>query len=494
MINSLKRLSLQSFIYGFGSVVNKLLGFVLLPIYTRYLTPADYGILSLLTITEGILIYIAQFGIGSSLFREIIYKDSDESTTVSTSLFFLLGASLVVFGAGVIFAEFISIALFALPDYTLHLRLVFSTGFMDLFKLMIMSYLRIHEQSRIFSAISIGSFIIGAGLNILFIVVLKQGLVGLLIAQLAVATLLALLSVVYLLRAVKPIFSSVILGNMLSYGIPLVPANISSLVLTSADRYILNSFSSSSEVGLYSLGYNLGMVVNIVVQAVQLAWPAQMFEIAKRPDAEQQFSKIFTYYWAGIGFLALGLSVLSREALEIMTTPAFYRASVVVPLVALSYLMYGARFMTTIGLFVQNKTIISSLIIVVTAGFNLVLSFLLIPRFGMLGAAWATFISYFVLMLINLLANLKTWNIHYEYARIVKLSVSWALVFAVSILVKSENIWINLGIKSLLLLVYPFLLFLFRFFTKSELDYGKSIYAKIMLKFPARKANHSPTD
>jgi O-antigen/teichoic acid export membrane protein len=338
-----------------------------------------------------------------------------------------------------------------------------------------MARLRIREQSSFYSLFSISKFIVGTGLNIYFVAVLERGVAGLVMASLITAGLFSLISLVIMIGHLRFAFSFPAFRRMLRFGAPLVPGGIASLVMTSADRYFLQHYSTTAEVGLYSLGYKIGLVMNLIVQAVQLAWPAQMFEIMKEPGAERKFSRILTIYVLGLGYVSLGFSILSREMLFVMTTPDYYSASSVVPLILISYLFYGVRYMTNMGLSRENKLKYASMAIMGTAVINLGLNYWLIPRSGILGAAWATLISYGVLLIANMLINLHFWKIPYEYLRMVKVGIIWVLIYIVSLQISTANIIWNIVFKLLLLVCFPILLFLIGFFKKDELSIIKQI-------------------
>jgi O-antigen/teichoic acid export membrane protein len=314
---------------------------------------------------------------------------------------------------------------------------------------------------------------VGAGLNIYFVAIARRGVEGLILAQVLLAALQAFVCLLMLRDLIKPDFSKPVLRSLLNFGLPLVPGAIAALILVSADRYILNKFSTTTMVGLYSLGYSIGMVINLIVQAVQLAWPTQLFEIAKLPDAKQRLSMTLTYYCLALGFISLAVSVLAREILAIMTTPEYYGAYIIMPLITLSYVFYGIRFMTTIGMYIKNKVKYSSFVIISAAIFNLLLSFILIPRFGMIGAAWATFISYFLLAVVNIMVDSRFMRIPYEYWRLVKILVIWFVVYGISLLINTPSIWINLILNSMLLLGYPIFLFVIRFYNQQEIHFMK---------------------
>jgi O-antigen/teichoic acid export membrane protein len=275
---------------------------------------------------------------------------------------------------------------------------------------------------------------------------------------------------------------------MLKFGIPLVPVGLSSLLLTMADRYFLKHFSTIAQVGLYSLGYNIGMVMNLVEHAFQLAWPPHRFAIAKQPNAKHQFARMLTYYLLAFGFLAMALSLLAKELLMIMTTPKFYPAAAVVPLIALSYIFSGVRHMTNTGLAILNKNYYVPPIIMVSALLNLALNYVLIPPYGMIGAAWATILSYLVLVTTQTLINLHFYYIRYEYGRMAKIALTWGITYGVSLLIETPFLWLNIGLKGLLLLAYPFILYTLRFYEKEELEALNRLFCSQLRRWKNWKA------
>jgi O-antigen/teichoic acid export membrane protein len=317
--------------------------------------------------------------------------------------------------------------------------------------------------------VALTRFLVGASLNIYFVAVLHRGVFGLIFSELISAVLFSPVYLWHLVPDLGLTFSRPILGRLLAFGLPGVPSSLASMAMSYVDRFFLQHYCSTKEVGLYSLGYSIGLVINLAVQAVQLAWPAHMFVIARRPDAEKQLSKMLTYYVAGMGFAGLSVSVLTPEILTIMTTPQFYPAGTVVPFITVSYVLYGTRFMVNSGLEIHNKLYYSALIIVGSALMNLLLNFLLIPPYGMLGAAVATLLSYGVLLLAQASVNLRFWHIPYQYGRLIKVALTWGAIFGASLLIHASSPWLNGALKLLLLATYPLLLYGLSFFEASEL-------------------------
>jgi len=467
--NVVKDLSKQSVIYGLGSVTTQALGFILLPIYTRQLPLADYGILSLLMITLNIAIVIIQMGLGSAIFREVVYRESEQNQVLSTTLFFLIIESSLTVFVFVLLARPLSQLLFKSSEYAGLLRLLMIVGGLSIFEIVTLAKLRMDEKPGLYSTLAVSKFILGAFANIYFVVVAQDGLDGVIKARFFQEAIFVLVYVIILYKDLYFTFSLQILKRLLVFGVPLVPFGLSRMVLTSADHYILLYFSNTEEVALYSLGYKLGMVMNLIVQAIQLAWPKHMFSIAKQADAERLLSKLVTNYVSIVGFIGLALSVLSRDIIRIMTTPSYYEAYKVVPFAAISYLLYGVGFMVNSGIETRNKVKYIVPIIGFVAILNVTLGISFIPKYGMMGAAWITLASYLMLTAIQIIINIRVWYISYEYGRIFRIGLAWLLVYLVSLQIFSSNIFLDITIKSLILGAYPLLIISFRVYRIEEI-------------------------
>lgn len=485
MIAELKKLTRLSAVYGIGRLLNSVIGFVLIPIYTRYLTPADYGLYSLYAIAGQVVTLMSLMGLSTALFREVVYHNSDERTAISTAFNFLILQSLAFFGVLVIFSPQISLLLFGEDTHTYLLRLIFITNGLGVFGFIVLSTLQMREQAVSYSVLHVVRFVIGVLLNILFIVVFRMGLEGLVLAGLVMAIISAILFVVILWKDLRPRISLSMLKRMLRFGVPLVPFQLASIVLTSSDRYFLEHYAGAADVGIYSLGYKFGMIVQLLVAAVQTAWAAQMFAIAKEEGAERKFARIVLYYMTALGFVGLVISVLCKEVITIMSDPAYVSAYTVVPLIVLSYIAYGGVNMTNVALNIKGRTELNAPIIGVVAIGNLALNYLLIPQHGMMGAAWATIISYVALLVIEVLVNQRVWPIPLEYGRMGKLAIAWGIVYAASLLISSGNVWLDAALKAILLLAFPVALYWLGFFDEAELHsirrVGQNILRRLRL-------------
>ena len=161
-------------------------------------------------------------------------------------------------------------------------------------------------------------------------------------------------------------------------------------------------------------------------------------------------------------------------------------AYTVVPMIVLSYIAYGGVNMTNVALNIKGRTELNAPIIIVVAISNLGLNYLLIPRFGMMGAALATIISYVALLVVEVMVNQRVWRLPLEYGRMLKLALAWGIVYSVSLLIASGSVWLDGGLKALLLLTFPVLLFVLGFFEDSELHAIRRVAQSLLRRLRPR--------
>jgi O-antigen/teichoic acid export membrane protein len=359
VFSQLFRLSWQSIVYGISTAVTSVLGFFLLPLYTRYLTTADYGALAILQTTLSVLTIILGMGFTSSIFRSyyIFNDDTQRNTVISTAFLFVTIVSMLFTILTIALAGNFSMLFFHSGTYTNEFRLIFLTVFCNASSAIGASALRAWEQPVRFMALALAQVAVNIGLNIVFVAVLHRGILGILEGNLIAGASIYLVLVALVIRRVSFGFSTDELRRMLAFGLPLVPAGLSMWILTFADRYFLQFLSTPQELGLYSLGYNFGLVINfLLVVPLQLAFFPFMFSIAKEKNAKEVYSRVFTYFMVTAMLAALALSILCKQVLAVMATPAFSDAYKVIPLIALSYVLFGGYGILTVGINLEGKS------------------------------------------------------------------------------------------------------------------------------------------
>jgi O-antigen/teichoic acid export membrane protein len=189
----------------------------------------------------------------------------------------------------------------------------------------------------------------------------------------------------------------------------------------------------------------------------------------------------------------LGLALLAREVLAILA-PRYAEAAGVIPYIVASYLFFGGVYMTNIALDVKAKSKYMIPIMVSAVALNMALNYLLIPGFGMQGAAWSTLISYLYLFAVQLQVNQRVWRIPYEYGRLLKIVVVWLVILGSGQFMNTGRPAIDILFKLVLLANYPLLLYALRFFSSSEIDAGRRLFKSALSRLPfahASRPSHS---
>lgn len=481
MLKDLIKVFGETVIYGVTGVASTLASVFLVPFYTRVLTPADYGISALLGTLFSIIVVVANLGMATAIFRFYFRaKKESKGDLAGTAFISQTIFPFVVAAITFVLSDFISRTLFGSEGSSFLIKLSAAGLFFNAGVMVPLAILRAEGKPANYVSVNVIKLVSTIGLSILLVVVLRWGLLGVFWANLGGAALGYLAGLIYALSRIKFVFSTYWITEMLRFGLPLVPAGLAMWVLNSSDRYFLNHFATTADVGIYNVGYRVGSLVTLVTGALQLAAPRFIFSIyhEKPGDAKYYFKKINTYFYLINFTFALLISVFAKEAIQILTGPDFHSAHIVVPLVAFSYVAYGLYQNFGTGVSVVNKTYLSALAVLIGGVVNLNLNYLFISRFGMMGAALATFLSFCLLAFVELYFSQRVYRIYFEFGRLFKISVIGGLIAYLSTVINFGLFW-SIVIKFSLVISFPIFLYLFRFLDERELRKIKSIWIKI---------------
>lgn len=420
MVKDIGRLIKQSGIFGVGIVLSKAVGFLMIPVYTRYLTPSDYGILELLDLILFFATNLAGMGIFSAVFRFYAAgkSDQDKKETISTALIsgalsFLVSAVLLILAA-----NFVSTLAFGSAQFAHLVRIVALTFFFSSLTEVPMAYLRAKEKIGLFVSIGLVRTVFGMLSLAFFLVVLRWGVEGAVYANLLSNGVTGLVLSGAVLAQVPKKVSWQKLKEMLAFGLPLVPWSINMFVLTFSDRFFLRHFGTLADVGIYALAYKLAMIMTVLVNVpFNMVWQWQQFELSKRENAKELYAKVATYLLLAAISVGLGVAIMAKDALRIMTPPAYWGAAPVVPLIVLSFVLSALRLVVISGIYIQKVTGRLVWIALASTVSNLVLNWLLIPRYLVMGAAIATVLSYAANVAMCFQKSQAAYPIPYNYIR-----------------------------------------------------------------------------
>lgn len=494
MLEEIKALIKHTAIYGLGAILAKVVGFLLIPLYTHYLTPADYGVLELLDLTVTVLGMFINMGITASIFRFYYHYDDprDKAQVVGTALIFIVAASLLTVGTCMLFAPCLSTVIFGSAGYAHYLRLMLLSFFFSTVGIVPETYLMARQRSALFTAINVGTLLFNVLLNIYAVAILKMGVLGILYVSVLMRFLNNTFTLCLVLRDVSLSVSLNKLREMLSYGLPLVPVSLGMFVLNSADRFFLRHFASLSEVGIYSLGFKFAFMISfLLVQPFNRIWSARMFEIARRPDAREVYARLFTYFCFVLVFAALVMSLFIDEVLRLVSAPSFWAASVVVPLLAFSYVVRGSYYFFQVGICLERKTRYLGQTVGLAALLHLLFDYLLIRSFGTMGAALASLLSSALMGAVVLTFSQRFYFINYEFSRLFRMLAAAASVFLAAQFIKltypQASLWFSLCFKALFVFVFLLLLFPLNFYTREEITWLKSLSQSPMRRYHVAK-------
>ncbi len=484
------RMARHSLVYGASILATQALGFLMIPIYTRAMPPRDYGALEILGRTSEVLGIFVMAGLRLAVVRFVqdpIFS-RERGRVVGSALWIMFGMGLVFLGSLVLGAELVATQLLHNPGLAWAVRLMAAGSFFDLMCVLPMALLQADQKSVTFAKFNLLRFSVGLGLNLLMVAWFHMGLKGILLSTIGSAgTLMVILQPKMWLRE-RPTPDAGLARQLLKFGLPFVPGGLFLFVLNNGDRYFLARLATPAEVGLYALGYKLGMLVMyLFVEPVSMNWSAMMVEIHSRRDGPEVFSRMFTFIAAAYLCGGAAFSLIAPMLLPFVVGPAYLPAGGLIPWVCLGYFFWACSLFLDTPFYLARKTGAKPFLLGAAAAVNLSLYALLIPRYGMYGAAWATILSF------AFFAGLTWWfarrhlNIPYAWGRLaMALGMAGAAVVA-GVLAPVAQGWQHWALRSAIAIVLPMVVWRVTF---SELERGTVRRALQGLLRPPSEAGH----
>lgn len=398
-----KRLVFNTLLFAIGNFSSKAINFLLLPVYTRVLTPADYGRLDLLSTTVSLLFPFVTFQIFDALFRFTSELKSTESRTV-------------IFSSALIFSVVMSLIL--IPFYPLFARNKVFSGvvlyfylslFLSILQAGVKQYLRASGRVSLFAISDILYSLSLAGFNILFLVIFRQGIDGYLrstiLAQ--VLTLLFLFLRAELYRELKLCFDVETIKYMLRYSIPLVPNSIMWWVVNVSDRYVLTYFLGIESTGYYSVSARFPALLMMMYSVFFQAWQISAVEEFGKDSYSEVFKKTFEVVSAGMFTLASVLLLVLRPVVRLLVSEVYYPSWRFVPFLLLGVVYQSFSSFYGVNYIASKKTAGVFSTSVVAALVNFGVNIALVKRLGIQAASFSTYLAYLVMWLLRVRESSK---------------------------------------------------------------------------------------
>lgn len=483
MIDKIKNTLQHTIIYSIGNFATKIIGIVLLPLYTSHLTVADYGVLGILEATLIIFSYVFVFGQSSAVLRFFHLQENLDTRIrlISSVLAFLV----VVNGVFLIFSWIILPSISDLFNYSqlfeTYLKLIVSIVFFKTVNLVLLSILRAREKSLIYISSNVLKLLVLLSLNIYFVASLGLGVKGIMLAYLIGEVFLFITLIPTCFSFIRIRFSKNLLKATLNFGFPLIFTSLAAMLLNMENRYFLKLLINYHEAGLFNTGQKVAGILNILfVQSFSLGVLPLAYKAFGQKGDKRYFSKMNTYFIFVLVWAGLGISIFSREIVETFTRQeAYWAAAQIVPILIFSYILSGSNFMASLGMYLTKNTKYIAINNVIALSMSIIFSILLIPPFKMIGAAWATVLSFLFLYALSYIKSQKLYFIPFENNKTILVFLVGIVIYSCTSQIVFTNLVTNFIFKLVLLLIFPIILYPLKYYDKIEIDFIKNKLRRI---------------
>lgn len=471
MLRSVLKLGKQSALYVVGDVATQVLGILLVPIYTNALRPEEFGLWGLAGTVQKVLATVLGLGSAGAISR-FYFDDSEDSgrkETVGAVWVGWLLVGLPLFLLMNLVGPSVSSVVFTQVPYDPYIRLALWTAVLSAMVTLPEAVLRAREQAGWFSLLAVLGFVARAVLIIYYVVYRRQGVEGGLQGQFLGSLLAGGVYVGVMMAMVRWDWNVKTMRAALMFGLPLVPHRLATWALGFSDRWILQRYVSLSALGQYTLAYQFGLGMSMILNSLNRAWTPIFYQKVQELGGLRVVTRITTYYSIGVAWLGMATAVMAKPVIALIAKPDYHAAHDLVPLIAAGYAMQGMYFAATNAIAYAKRTRYLPFITGVAAATNIVLNLVLVPRLGAIAAALSTWLGYTVFAVIAFLAAQRVFPLRYELRRI-SLAVGIALIcYAVGASLQVQHVLLELALRGVwVVAAYPAGLYLSGFVQPDE--------------------------
>ncbi|MFI5212916.1 MAG: lipopolysaccharide biosynthesis protein [Gemmatimonadales bacterium] len=458
------RMGKRSLVYLAGDLATRLVAFVLVPLYTHFLSPADYGVLGVLASVTAVLSAISLMGLPGTATRYYFeFPDTDRRQSFLRTVWMCAVAAAVVVGL-LSFTAGRPVAALLLPGVPfrpLVLLTVWTAALAGLPSIPLAIY-RAAERPAAYVGLSVSTFVTTMLLMIALVAGARLGVYGAVLAQFLSTMVMAGVAAWLMWPTMRATLRAGDVRRAVTFGLPLIPHTLATWALNLSDRLILQRYVPLSEIGIYSLGYQFGMIMSMLGAATNNVWTPFFMQRALDRERAPALSAAATRFVAAAAWLTLGVAILSPDAIALMANARYAAATRIAPIIAVGYGLLMLYFLPTNVLFAANRTAALAVCSVGAAAANVALNIWLVPRWGIAAAAFNTAIAFAVeLMAVHVVAR-KVTPFQYEWRRITVILLSAAALAGAGLAIRLEPLAADLALKIVIALSLPAVLWVLR--------------------------------
>jgi O-antigen/teichoic acid export membrane protein len=425
MLDKIKSLSKQTLVYGTSQIIGRFLNFILVPFYTNIFPPAEYGVIAVIYSYIAFLNIIYSAGFESGYFKfasTLEIGDEKENFSIPFLTIFVNSAffSLVILFFSSPLSKLIGIR--NAPEIIIYTALIL---FFDALVIVPFARLRLKNKAKKFAALKITNIVLNVVLNFVLILVFKLGIVAVFISNLAASIITFILLIPDIYKSIELRYNAALFNELSKFSLPYIPAGLSAIIVQVLDRPIMKYLTDDATVGIYQANYRLGIFMMLIVSMFEYAWRPFFLNTANQPNAKEIFSKVLTIF---MGFSSIILIILTFFIEDIIKIPLpkrghligaqYWSGVYIVPVILYAYIFNGIYVNLIAGIYIEKKTKFLPLITGLGAIINVVANFILIPYYGIMGGAIATFLSYFAMAIYIYFVTQRFYPVKYELNRI----------------------------------------------------------------------------
>jgi len=492
MLDKLKNVAKQSFVYGIGNVLNKLLGFILIPIYMTHIPIGSFGNLVYL---EAIIVFLSTFvGFGIGPAHQRFFYSEHENKTYGVYLFNIffgcLAISVVSLLPTILFSNSLSAFLFQNNSSQLIFELGMWIVLVEVIYAIPLYILQYEQKPLTYLTFNLIKLTLSFGLTIYLVTSLSLGIEGMFIARLAGGGVTLLLTtLIVVLPRCKFVFNLEPITRSITFGLPYVISNIGFTMFTISDRIMLNWLSTDEQVGKYGFGFRIANFINLIfIQTIGQGYFPSVMSNENKENNKRYYRKMLTYYTFLVAVLILIFLFTYKDLLQVLGKDKDYWDGLkVVPILALGFLVGGMNYFVGVGLFLSNKTKYFMIPSFAALLVNIASNIFLIPAYGMLGAAFSVFAAQVIYSSTLTYLSGKFYEIKFEWGKVVLIYIIAILIYFIHQLISQYSLWLSIPVRVTLLLLFPVLLYKLKFFESIEIQRLKEGFFKVLNKIKLQK-------
>jgi len=489
MFSDLLKLSKQTLTYGAATVLTRMVAFILVPFFTHYMTPEEFGVQQLFYMSIALGTELFLLGLDIALLRYyVLEKETARRKVIFSTVWFTGFFFATMLALGVIFAAPQLVRLVVelptpTPDWAIYtLRLCAGILWLEILNAFPFMVLRGEGKAGQFILGRMSGAVAQTIFTLITLITLRRGVVGVFEANLASSLVVAAILAPAVFSRLKLVFDRAMLIACLKFGLPNVPNSVFVIAIDLSSRKILEVLSGSAVTGLFSVGQRLGTFLAIAIAGFRFAWQPFFLAISDRPNAKDIYGRVLTYYLAIVVWMYLLLTAFVEPLAKWdipgvgpLIAPEFWDGLGVFPIILLAHLFNGAYAVFMVGIYLKKKTAALPFITGIAAIVNVGGNILLIPKYGMWAAAWLTVVSYAIMSILLYFYIQRHYPIRYEWRRVIQLLAFGGIVFAVGAVGVKYQTHLPAYVASVL---FPLILAAGGFLSKGEKERVRGVFGK----------------